>query len=247
MLSWKKDGSIPYSNPTPNRNQSDSTLKVQPSSVAQSCPTLCNPMDCSMPGLPVHHQLPELAQTHVHWVSDAIQPSHPLSSSSPRWMLPAHIAKVLSWETASGNGFRHHAFNNHSSSSSWPHSPAPPSELSGSLLQALESRCCSVLTQDSISPGVRAGAWQPLKIGMCLPLPLRGLYFCCTALLGGLAGWWLTQQPPGSFPDWDPVSLYPSGASTNLLISLSPKKRRKEQQRAARLAHVGGEQTACWR
>ena len=56
---------------------------VQFSSVAQLCPTLCNPMDCSMPGFPVHHQLPELAQTHVHWVSDAIQPSHPLLSPSP--------------------------------------------------------------------------------------------------------------------------------------------------------------------
>ena len=53
------------------------------SSVAQSCPTLCSPMDCSTPGLPVHYQLPELAQTHVHWVGDAIQPSHPLSSPSP--------------------------------------------------------------------------------------------------------------------------------------------------------------------
>ena len=50
------------------------------SSVAQSCPTLCNPMNRSTPGLPVHHQLPEPTQTHVHWVSDAIQPSHPLSS-----------------------------------------------------------------------------------------------------------------------------------------------------------------------
>ena len=53
------------------------------SSVAQSCLTLCNPMDCSAPGFPVHHQLPELAQTYVHRVSDAIQPSHPLSSPSP--------------------------------------------------------------------------------------------------------------------------------------------------------------------
>ena len=52
-------------------------------SVAQSCPTLCDPMNCSMPGLPVHHQLPELAQTHVHRVGDAIQPSHPLSPPSP--------------------------------------------------------------------------------------------------------------------------------------------------------------------
>ena len=56
---------------------------VQFSSVAQSCPTLCNPMNCSMPGLPVHHQFPEFTQTHVHWVGDAIQPSHPLSSPSP--------------------------------------------------------------------------------------------------------------------------------------------------------------------
>ena len=52
-------------------------------SVTQSCPTLCDTMNRSMPGLPVHHQLPEFAQTHVHWVSDAIQPSHPLSSPSP--------------------------------------------------------------------------------------------------------------------------------------------------------------------
>ena len=52
-------------------------------SVAQSCPTLQDPMDCITPGFPVHHQLSELAQTHVHWVSDASQPSLPLSSPSP--------------------------------------------------------------------------------------------------------------------------------------------------------------------
>ena len=56
---------------------------VQFSSVAQSCPTLCNPMNRSTPGLPIHHQLPEFTQTHVHRVSDAIQPFHPLSSPSP--------------------------------------------------------------------------------------------------------------------------------------------------------------------
>ena len=56
---------------------------VQFSSVAQSCPTLCDPTNRSTPGLPVHHQLPEFTQTHVHRVSDAIQPSHPLSSPSP--------------------------------------------------------------------------------------------------------------------------------------------------------------------
>ena len=55
---------------------------VQFSSVAQSCPTLCDPMNCSMPGLPVHHQLLESTQTHIHLVGDAIQPSHPLLSPS---------------------------------------------------------------------------------------------------------------------------------------------------------------------
>ena len=60
------------------------------SSAAQLCLTLCDPMDCSMPGLPVHHQLPELAQTHVHRVGYAIQPSHPLSSPSTAFNLSQH-------------------------------------------------------------------------------------------------------------------------------------------------------------
>ena len=58
-------------------------FSVQFSSVAQSCPTLWDPMNPSTPGLPVHHQLPEITQTHVHQVGDAIQPSHPLSSPFP--------------------------------------------------------------------------------------------------------------------------------------------------------------------
>ena len=57
-------------------------VKIQFSSVAQSCPTLCDPTNHSTPGLPVHYQLPEFTQTHVHRVGDAIQPSHPLSSPS---------------------------------------------------------------------------------------------------------------------------------------------------------------------
>ena len=66
-------------------------LSVQFSTVAQSCPTLCDPMNRSMPGLPVHHQLPEFTQTHVHWVGDAIQPSHlPLSPSPPALNLSQH-------------------------------------------------------------------------------------------------------------------------------------------------------------
>ena len=72
--------------------------KVQFSSVAQSCPTLCDTMNRSMPGLPVHHQLLEFTQTHVHQVSDAIQPSHPLSSPSPPAPIPPSI-RVFSNES----------------------------------------------------------------------------------------------------------------------------------------------------
>ena len=81
------------------------------SSVAQSCLTLCHPIDCSMPDFPVHHQLPELAQTHVHRVGEAIHPSHPLSSLSPpafnlsqpqglfQWVSSSHqVAKVLEFQ-----------------------------------------------------------------------------------------------------------------------------------------------------
>ena len=70
---------------------------VQFSSVAQSCPTLCDAMNCSMPGLPVHHQLPEFTQTHVHWVSDAIQPSHPLSSPSAPAPNPSQHQSLFQW------------------------------------------------------------------------------------------------------------------------------------------------------
>ena len=70
---------------------------VQLSSVTQSCPTLWDPLDWNMPGLPVHYQLPEFTQTHVHWVSDAIQSSHPLSSFSSR--LQSFPASVFSNES----------------------------------------------------------------------------------------------------------------------------------------------------
>ena len=84
---------------------------VQFSTVTQSYPTLCDPTDCSMPGIPVHHLLLKFTQTHVHWVGDAIQPSHPLSSpSSPTFNLSQHqglfqwvsslcqVAKVLEYQ-----------------------------------------------------------------------------------------------------------------------------------------------------
>ena len=74
------------------------TNSVQFSSVAQSCPTLCDPMNRSTPGLPVHHQLPEFTQTHLHRVSDAIQLSHPLLSSSPPAPIPPSI-RVFSNES----------------------------------------------------------------------------------------------------------------------------------------------------
>ena len=79
--------------------------------VSQLCPILCDPVNLSMPGLPVHHQLPESTQTHVHWVGDAIQPSHLLSSTSPpaphlsqhqglfKWVLSSYqVAKVLEFQ-----------------------------------------------------------------------------------------------------------------------------------------------------
>ena len=70
---------------------------VQFSSVAQSCPTICDPLNCSTPGLPVHHQRPEFTQTHVHRVSDAIQPSHPLSSPSPPALNPSQHQGLFQW------------------------------------------------------------------------------------------------------------------------------------------------------
>ena len=70
-------------------------------SVAQSCPTLCDPVDCSMPGLSVHHQLPEFTQTHIHWVGDDIQPSHPLSSPSPPAFNLSHLQALFKWVSSS--------------------------------------------------------------------------------------------------------------------------------------------------
>ena len=90
------------------------------SSVAQSYPTLCDPMDSSTPGFPVHHQLPELVQTHVHQLGDAIQPSHPLLSPFPalnlsqhqglfKWVISSHqVAKILEFQ------LQHQSFHEHS-------------------------------------------------------------------------------------------------------------------------------------
>ena len=82
---WKRKWSVSYS----------------VSSVAQSCLTLCDPMNGSTPGLSVHHQLPESTQTHVHRVSDAIQPSHPLSSPSPPAPNPSQHQSLFQWVNSS--------------------------------------------------------------------------------------------------------------------------------------------------
>ena len=118
------------------------------SSVTQSCLTLCDPMDCSTPGFPVHHQLPDLTQTHVHQVSDAIQPSHPLLSPSLpgfnlsqhqglfQWVCSSHqVAKVLELL------LQHESFNEHSGLISfridWFHLPA----VQGTLKSLLQHHC----------------------------------------------------------------------------------------------------------
>ena len=103
--------SVQFSHSVVSESLQPHRLYIQFSSVTQSCPTLCNPIDCSTPGLPVHHQLREFTQTHVHWVGDAIQSSHPLSSPSPpalnlslhqglfQWISSLHqVAKVLEFQ-----------------------------------------------------------------------------------------------------------------------------------------------------
>ena len=91
------------------------TASVHFSSVAHSCLTLCDPMKRSTPGLPVHHHLPEFTQTHVHRVSDAIQPSHPLPSPSPPALNPSQHQSLFQWvnsshEVAKVLEFQHHFF-----------------------------------------------------------------------------------------------------------------------------------------
>ena len=83
------------------RSMNNKHTYFQFSSVAQSCPTLCNPMNRSMPGLPVHHQFPGFTQTHVHRVSDAIQPSHPGSPPSPPAPNPSQHQSLFQWVNSS--------------------------------------------------------------------------------------------------------------------------------------------------
>ena len=95
FTSWKFTLSIPKAQ------------SVQFSSVAQSCPTLCDPMIRSTPGLPVHHHLLEFTRTHVHWVCDAIQPSHPWSSPSPPAPNPSQHQSLFQWVNSWGSVYTH--------------------------------------------------------------------------------------------------------------------------------------------
>ena len=125
------------------------SMLCQFSSVAQSCPTLCDPMNHSTPGLPVHHQLPESIQTHVHRVGDAIQPSHPLSSPSPpalnllqhqglfKWVSSSHkVAKVLEFQ------LQRQSFNEHPGLISFRMNWLDLLEVQGTLKNLLQHHSC---------------------------------------------------------------------------------------------------------
>ena len=115
---------------------------VQFSSVTQSCPTLCDPMNRSTPGIPVHHELPEFTETHVHRVSDAIQPSHPLSSPSPPAPNPSQH-QSLTWGVPLSVSY-HFAF----SYCSWGSQGKNTEVVCHSLLQNLNSQAL----QNGLSP-----------------------------------------------------------------------------------------------
>ena len=108
-----------HTHPTFSETSDVFSKNYQFSSVAQSCLTLCNPTDCSTPGFPVHHQLPELAQTHVHWVSDAIQPPHLLSSTTPPAFNVSQHQGLFKWASSS-----------HQVAKNWSFSFSPSNEYS---------------------------------------------------------------------------------------------------------------------
>ena len=100
ISSWFNLGRLNFSKNLSISSRLSILLPYQFSSGTQSCPTLCDPMNRRMPGLPVHHQLPEFTQTHVHRVSDSIQPSHPRSSPSPPAPNPSQHQSLFQWVTS---------------------------------------------------------------------------------------------------------------------------------------------------
>ena len=119
------------------KNPPASTGDTQFSSVAQLCPILCDPMNRSTPGLPVHHQLPESTQTHVHWVSDAIQPSHPLSPPSPPALNLSQHQGLFQWKALRIRWPKYWSFgfNDTGDLNSIPGSGRYPAVGNGNLLQ----------------------------------------------------------------------------------------------------------------
>ena len=111
---------------------------VQFSSVTQSCPTICDPMNHSTPGLPVHHQLLEFTQTHVHWVNDAIHPSHPLSSPSPPVLNLSQHQGLFKWVSSPHQVAKGLEFQRQHQSFQWT-----PRPTRCSLVRELDPVCCN--------------------------------------------------------------------------------------------------------
>ena len=130
---------------------------VQFGSVAQSCLTLCYPMNCSTPGLPVHHQLPEFTQTHIHRVSDAIQLSHPLSSPSPPAPNPSQHQSLFQWVNSSHEVAKVVEFQlQHHSLQRNPRADLLQNGLVGSPcipLMSPKSLMCELWSQEALSQG----------------------------------------------------------------------------------------------
>ena len=133
------------------------------SSFAHSCPTLCDPMDCSTPGLPVYHQLPEFTQTHVHWVSDAIQPSHPLSYPSPPAFDLSQHQSLFKWVSSSYQVAKVLEFQLQHQSFQWtPRTDLPQDGLVGSPSSLRDSQESSPTPQfKSISSSVLSFLYSP--------------------------------------------------------------------------------------
>ena len=172
---------------------------VQFSSVAQSCPTLCDPMNRSTPGLPVHHQLPEFIQTNVHRVSDAIQPSHPLSSPSPPAPNPSQHQSLFQWVNyIIGNRPIERCF------SKGPLFGAIYSKSPYIILSCVAAQSCltfmtpwTIAHQAPLSMGFsRQEYWSALPFPPPGDLPNSGIK---PASLGSLAlaGRFFTTEPPG--------------------------------------------------
>ena len=149
------------------------SVSVQFSSVTQLCPTLCNPVNCSTPGLPVHHQLPEFILTHVHRVIDAIQPSHPLSSPFPPAPNPSDhksfpMSQLFTWGSQS-TGVSALASFLPKNTQSWKQVPLGDSNPSWPCL-IIETAHCAVATLFLAGGGRKGKEWVLLMVMFTLPL-----------------------------------------------------------------------------